>query len=278
MALVFIGVLVAPVPVLAGQWEAKKADPFFGKRGIDDRAGFFLDGVSSSVETTVQVNSEAGIGSTILLERLFEVLSERDYARFQFYYRFSRKHGLNIQYLGTSSSGNVTLLDEEITIGDYTYEINARIGAQQKTRFGAIEYRYAFVNNGKAEAGIAAGLGLIDTNRQLFGEVTDSEGFTRIAGVEVNETIPLPVAGVHSDFTLTAGCSYRSRLCCSVSTTTSTRGTSATSGPLSPGTRRESSASARHGTAPVSMWTSKRRGKISVWTICSTAPRSASRS
>jgi hypothetical protein len=183
--------------------ESKEADPFFQQRGIDDRAGFFIGGIGSSAETTAQVNSNAGIGTTLLLERLFNLPRERDYLRFEGYYRFSRTHRLDFRYLKVSSSGTNTLFDEEITVGDQTFQIGAAIGANQDTRFGAVEYRYAFVNNGRAEAGISAGLGLVDIDLEVFGEIGVSPGPILTASERVRETIPLPVAGVYTDFTLT---------------------------------------------------------------------------
>jgi hypothetical protein len=156
---------------LSAEGESNEADPFFRQRGIDDRAAFFVVGINSRADTTAHVNSEVGIGSTLLLERLFDLPRERDYPRFQGYYRFSRKHRLDLRYLQVSASGTNTLLDEEITVGPLTFELGAAIGATQKTRFGAVEYRYAFVNDGRAEAGLSAGLGIVDLDLEIFGEI-----------------------------------------------------------------------------------------------------------
>jgi len=81
--------VVVPVLVLAGwslllsaEGDSKEADPFFRQRGIDDRAAFFVGGIHSRTDTTAQVDSEVGIGTTLLLERLFDIPRERDYPRF----------------------------------------------------------------------------------------------------------------------------------------------------------------------------------------------------
>ena len=111
----FVLVVVSWPLAVAADGESKQADPFFGQRGIDDRAAFFVGGISSRVDTTVQINSEVGIGSTLLLEPLFALPRERDYPRFQGYYRFSRRHRLDFRYLRVSAGGTNTLLDEEIT-------------------------------------------------------------------------------------------------------------------------------------------------------------------
>jgi hypothetical protein len=84
-----------------------------------------------------------------------------------------------------------------------TFQIGAAIGASQETRFGVVEYRYAFVNDGKAEAGISAGLGIVDLDLEIFGEIGISPGPILTASERVSETIPLPVMGVYTDFTLT---------------------------------------------------------------------------
>jgi hypothetical protein len=188
---------------MSAEGDSKEADPFFRQRGIDDRAAFFLGGINSRTDTTVQVDSEVGIGTTLLLERLFDLPRERDYPRFQGYYRFSRRHRLDFRYLRVSSSGTNTLLDEEITVGPLTFELGAKIGATNEVRFGAVEYRYAFVNDGRAEAGLSAGLGIVDLDLEIFGEIGVIPGPILTASERVNETIPLPVAGVYTDFTLT---------------------------------------------------------------------------
>ncbi len=189
--------------VAAANVESKEGDPFFERRGIDDRAAFFIGGINSRADTTAQVNSNVGIGSTLLLERLFSIPRERNYARFQGYYRFSRKHRLDFRYLRTSAAGTNTLLDEDITVGPLTFQIGAAIGARQEMRFGAVEYRYAFVNDGKAEAGISTGLGIVDLDLEIFGQISVSPGPILTASERVSETIPLPVVGVYTDFTLT---------------------------------------------------------------------------
>jgi hypothetical protein len=201
--LVLASLLGSPF-ALAAEGESNDEDPFFRKRGMDDRGAFFVGVVASTVDSVVRIDPDFGVGSSLQLQRIFGVDRERDYARFSGYWRFSRKHRLNFQYLRTSSSGTRTLLDEEITIGDEIIEFGAAIGAEEKTRFVALEYRYAFVNNGRAEAGLSAGLGIIDTDLMLFGEVIVGDE-TLIAREQVSETIPLPVAGVYTDFRLTRG-------------------------------------------------------------------------
>jgi hypothetical protein len=171
---------------------------------MDDRGAFFIGAVGSTVDSVVRIDPDFGIGSSLQLQRIFGVDRERTYARFAGYWRFSRKHRLNFQYLRTSSSGRNTLFEEEITIADEVIELNAAIGAEEKTGFAALEYRYAFVNNGRAEAGISAGLGVIDTDLTVFGEVTAGP-FTEIAIQQVSDTIPLPVMGIYTDFRLTRG-------------------------------------------------------------------------
>lgn len=196
--------VLGPSIVLSGEADSEASDLFFRQRGIDDRGAFFVGVVSSTVDTVVRIDPDFGIGSSLQLQRIFNVDRERNYARFGGYWRFSRKHRLNFQFLQTSSSGTNTLFDEEIPIGGEVIELNAKIGAEEKTRFASLEYRYAFVNNGRAEAGLAAGLGIIDTDLVLFGEVTVGDE-TEIAREQVSQTIPLPVVGVYTDFRLARG-------------------------------------------------------------------------
>jgi hypothetical protein len=195
--------LVSSPLTLSEEGNSKEADPFFRQRGIDDRAAFFLGAISSRAETTARVDSDLGIGSTLLLERLFSLPRSQDYLRFQGYYRFARRHRLDFRYMRVSAEGTNTLLDEEITVGNETFQFGAAIGARNDTRLGVLDYRYAFVNNGRAEAGLSAGLGIIDVDLEIFGEISVAPGPILTASERITETIPLPVAGVYTDFTLT---------------------------------------------------------------------------
>ena len=253
-------------------------DSFFGQRGIDDRAAFFIGGINSRTDTTAQIDSQSGIGTTLLLERLFALPRERDYPRFQAYYRFSRKHRLDFRYLRVSSAGTNTLFEDEIVVGPLTFQLGASIGASQKTRFGAIEYRYAFVNDGRAEAGISAGLGVVDLDLEIFGEAGITPGPIVMASERVNETVLLPVLGVYTDFTLTR------RLFLSVEGLLFTTNYSKYSGDVSDvrapcaGARRSSSVLVWHSTARESTSKSNAAVGMSASTMSSRAPRCSSRS
>lgn len=203
---IFVAMLLAlPAFTLAeeGIETSKEDDPFFKQRGINDKASITIGVMGASATTTAQIDSDYGIGTTLLLEEIFNLPTSRDYARFSGYYRFTRHHRIDFTYMGMSGEGTDTLFEREITVGDTTFEINAQIGAKESTRFGSIQYRYAFVNNGRAEAGLIAGIGIIDTSLEVFGSIGLEPGPVYIATERAAATIPLPVAGVYTDFTLT---------------------------------------------------------------------------
>lgn len=189
----------------AGDGETTEGDdPFFEKRGINDRASITLGFMWADMETTAQINSELGLGTTLFLERLFDAPRSRDIPQLLGYYRFNRHHRLDFGYMRVKNEGAVTLLDEEIDVGDITFELNAAVGVRSKVQFAHVQYRYAFVNNGRAEAGIAAGLGLIDADLEIWGQVGIPPEVL-YASERVSETIPLPIAGIYTEFTLTKG-------------------------------------------------------------------------
>ena len=199
--LIPLSVISSP-PTLSEEGDSKEADPFFQQRGIDDRFNVIVDLIAARGETRAQIDSEAGLGASLALERLFNVPSRNRYVRLQAYYRFSRHHAINFRYLRVSGSGTQTLLDEEFELVGIPFELGAAIGASYDTKFGTMEYRYSFLNNGSAEVGLYAGLGAADIDLNIFGQIGLNPGPVFTAAESVTETIPLPVAGLYADITL----------------------------------------------------------------------------
>ena len=204
--ILYFAVLLLVGPALAASEdgeEVKEHDAILEKRGIDDRGEITLDLVRASQETAARIDSDFGLGGTLVLERLFEVPRTDTFLRLSGHYRLSSKHRLNFHYADVSREGSRTLFEEEVEIGGAIFPISAEVGARDRTQFAAAEYRYAFVNNGRAEAGLAAGLGVIDLDVTLFGSIGAGEGLQLTASESVGTTIVLPVVGVYTDFTLT---------------------------------------------------------------------------
>ena len=203
--LVFVALLLVGPALAASEddEEVKEHDPILEKRGIDDRGEITLDLVRASQETAARIDSDLGLGGTLVLERLFEVPRTDSFLRLSGHYRLSRKHRLNFHYADVSREGTRTLFEEEVEIGGAIFPISAEVGARDRTQFAAAEYRYAFVNNGRAEAGLAAGLGVMDLDVTLFGSIGTGEGLQLTASESLGTTIVLPVVGVYTDFTLT---------------------------------------------------------------------------
>ena len=183
--------------------EVKEHDPVLEKRGIDDRGEITLDLVRASQETAARIDSDLGLGGTLVLESLFEVPRTDTFLRLSGHYRLSRKHRLNFHYADISREGTRTLFEEEVEIGGVIFPLSAEVGARDKTQFAVAEYRYAFVNNGRAEAGLRAGLGVMDLDVTLFGSIGAGEDLQATASESLGTTIVLPVVGVYTDFTLT---------------------------------------------------------------------------
>jgi hypothetical protein len=201
LAVLFLGGLSIAA---AGDDPASHAvDPVFEKRGIDDRGEITLDLVRASQETAARIDSDLGLGGTLVLERLFEVPRTDTFLRLSGHYRLSRKHRLNFQYADVSREGTRTLFEEEVEIGGTIFPISATVGARDKTQFAAAEYRYAFVNNGRAEAGVGAGLAMMDLDVTLFGSIGVEQGSELTASESIGTTLVLPVVAVYTDFTLT---------------------------------------------------------------------------
>jgi len=115
-----------------------------------------------------------------------------------FDWRISRRSRLGLEYFVLNRTASKTL-EREITFGDNTYNVNARVSSFFDVQIARIYYGYAFLSKPKYEAGLLIGahvlfgdVGLRVDAQQASGEYRDNFAFTA----------PLPDVGIWGEFVL----------------------------------------------------------------------------
>ena len=115
-----------------------------------------------------------------------------------FEWRISRRSRLGFEYFNLDRTSSKTL-ERDITFGDNTYNVNARISAYFNVQIARIAYGYAFLSKPKYEAGLLIGshVMFVDLGLRLEGEGQSLEYRDSF-----NFTAPLPDVGVWGEFVL----------------------------------------------------------------------------
>jgi len=134
-------------------------------RILSDRWYVSIGGAGDSFDTTAAFGIGGIVGSVIRAEDQLNLESNQANLRFNGIYAFNPKHQIDFTLTDSSRDG-LTTIDEEIVIGDPPDGITFQVGADIATQFDSqslkVFYKYSFVNNGKTQAGIGAGLSLFD--------------------------------------------------------------------------------------------------------------------
>ncbi|MDW8852147.1 hypothetical protein SD960_18730 [Flavobacterium sp. MMLR14_040] len=115
-----------------------------------------------------------------------------------FEWRISRRSRLGFEYFNLDRTSSKTL-ERDITFGDNTYNVNARVSAYFNVQIARIAYGYAFLSKPKYEAGLLIGshVMFVDLGLRLEGEGQSLEYRDSF-----NFTAPLPDVGVWGEFVL----------------------------------------------------------------------------
>ncbi len=173
---------------------AQEQNPSQESRYLGDRAGFRL--VGGLVQLNTQVAAGRGLGALIDLEDVLGFDEEISTFGLDAFYRFTenRKHAIRLRYGSFNRSafdsvvGSVPILDLEFT---------GEVSSDFVNEVGMVEYQYSFVNNGRTEAGISAGLAFYRYDLQVAGQVLigDDPDQTRFRSERVDVLAPVPGVG-----------------------------------------------------------------------------------
>jgi hypothetical protein len=122
-------------------------------------------------------------------------------------WRITPKHHLRFVYFNNNVTRNRTL-DKDFAWGDYTFQANGNISAQNKLQVYELAYEYAFVRRPTFELAAGAGVHMLNMSIKLAGQATftDANGTvapTSYSSSNSNLPAPLPVIGAHATWAVT---------------------------------------------------------------------------
>ncbi|MFV2071734.1 MAG: hypothetical protein ACC742_03670 [Thermoanaerobaculales bacterium] len=188
LAVFFLLTILVPVAT------AQQSEGIQETRYLGDR--FSIRIVGGIVDLNTDVAAGRGLGALIDLEDVLGFDEQISTFGFDGLYRFTknRKHAIRFKYgnfdrdASAVLEGSVPILDLE-----FTSEVESRFVNQVAT----VEYQYSFINNGKTEAGILAGLAFFKYELALAGEVVidDDPDRAEFRSESVGVVAPVPGFG-----------------------------------------------------------------------------------
>ena len=158
---------------------------------LNDKFNFSLGGFLLETDTTLRIDGEAR-GTEFDAGRDLG-LQDADRFRFDGYWRMTPRQKLRLMYFDTRADGTRTI-DEEITVGDDVYPVNASVTGKIKTTVTALSYEFDFLQGENYELGGTFGIHNLKFQIGMEGEVNGQAGAVE-STAEANG--PLPVLGLH---------------------------------------------------------------------------------
>lgn len=193
-ALVVMAVTAAAIGSMA-------ADQPYDGRIVSDRWYVSLGTSVTDFSTEAQIGLGSTLGTLIRIEDDLGLDDNKSVLRVNGFYNFNEKHSIDVKAARVSRA-STSLLDEEFTIADpedgelVTFLVGAEIDTAFKTDSVKLFYRYSFVNDGRTQAGIGAGLSVFDYRIELEGDAMVDDGSGNpvfVSDERVDESILAPV-------------------------------------------------------------------------------------
>lgn len=185
------GAFAEPVPT-GGQW---------------DKFNISLGGFASRSNSNLQLNDQTtGLGVSVDLENTLNVDSSIDTVRLDTLYRWgdTDRHQVEFHYFANNREG-VRTLDQDVTIGEITYNAGDTLTTNFDMEFFNFDYAYAIVQSDDVRLALSAGLHV--TGVELTIDSNLGAGFQE----EESFTAPLPVIGFRLDVALAKNWKLRTR-------------------------------------------------------------------
>ena len=161
-------------------------------RILSDKFQIGMGAFFADFTTEAAVGLGGVLGTTIRLEDSLNVEDNTDSFLLEGQWRFKRRHALAWATYRFSRSG-VTVLDEEFEFEGITYGIDADLAMTFDSDTYALTYRYSFINNGKTEAGISAGLATFKYGIDVEGEASIGDPNNPAVVTAASESLLAPV-------------------------------------------------------------------------------------
>jgi len=181
-------------------------EEYLARKGLSDRwqinFGYYL----VDFDTNVRWDSEElGKGTSIDLEDDLGLDDKRSDLRIDGFYRFGRKHRLNLGYLFLGRAATKVVLEEQIEFDGVIFDVGAAIESDFDTQSLKVAYSYSFVNNGRVDFGISAGISAFYFEAGIAGDgtiVIDGEPITGFVAAGEELIAPVPVGGIRFEYTI----------------------------------------------------------------------------
>jgi hypothetical protein len=158
-----------------------------------------VGGFATESDTTVQINSELGVGAVVDLENALGVERSFQTYRIDAKWRLGerRRHEIELHYFDSKRTG-AKKLNQEIEIGDQVFPIDAEVSTEWNLEFINLDYVYNFLMDDRVRLGVSAGLHTTGIGLKV----------EEVGGAKVEEdefTAPLPMLGLRSEVILAPG-------------------------------------------------------------------------
>ena len=145
--------------------------------------------------TTVSVNSAAGLGAVIDYQKDLGGEDGDTIPRIDAYYRFNERHRIDFTSFSIDRKGLRTL-SIDIDIGDQNFNVSETLLSDIEYTLYRLGYGYSFYHSPKVELTLTAGLNITEYDLKF---ALDDGAKAESAGV----TVPLPVFGLRMGYAIT---------------------------------------------------------------------------
>jgi len=171
---------------------------------IASRWGLQLGGIAVDLQTNAAVGFASFAGSFVNLEELLGLEASQNTYRLDGFYRIKPRHTLEFGYLSLNRTATKDL-EEEFSFGGREFELGAALTSTFDMDLFQVMYEYSFINDGRVNAGIAAGLSTFFIKGEVTGEaiLRDDRGNeigTEVTSERTNLLAPVPSVGMFVEY------------------------------------------------------------------------------
>ena len=179
----------------------KEDNPVVASRWNVDLGGYVVD-----LDTNAAVGIGGIVGTLLNLEEILGLDTDQTIVRLDGFYRFRPKHTLAFEFLSIDRS-SVLVLNEDFVYRDVSFTASGRVDATFNMDMFKLVYEYSFINDGKVNAGVSAGVsffrfeGFISGQGFIIDELGNQFDFgTHSAREEI--FAPVPAFGIFVDYAI----------------------------------------------------------------------------
>ena len=140
------------------------------------------------------------VGTLVSLEHDLGLEEDTDAARFDLFYRFQPRHAVGLGVIPINRAGH-RVVDRTISFRDLVFSANSDVNTKFDSRLFKLDYRYSFLNDGRVETGISAGVSTYWYYVSMEGQASLADtsgggGTTQLRNSTSNIVAPIPTVGI----------------------------------------------------------------------------------